>query len=195
MTGSGRIIIYSLVGLVFSLILTAWLEPGGLELRITSVKGCKTLLVLPLKPGERFTIHYYHSVENAPIWEEHSLDEKGRIYIEEERYLKFGAGMGRMPGVGRMVRRGPYEVIENMHMPTGDFILRVGSPGVDHTIIWRGERKNLSKVVPHEAVRFSAKPVSLLYKMWRSLIPHRATPVVRARSKITSNFIEPIHPA
>jgi len=176
------VIILSLVGLIFSLILTAWLEPGGLELRVKTVKEGKPLLVFPLKPGERFTIHYYHSVENAPIWEEHSLDEKGRIYIEEERYLEFGAGMGQMPGVGRKVRRGPYEVIENMHMPTGDFILRVGSPGVDHTIIWRGERKNLSNVVPHEAVRFSAKPVSLLYKMWRYLIPHRNTPAVRSNN-------------
>ncbi|MDY6793512.1 MAG: DUF1850 domain-containing protein [Thermodesulfobacteriota bacterium] len=174
------VIILSLVGLVFSLILTAWLEPGGQELRITPVKGGKPLLVLPLEPGERFSIHYYHSVENSPIWEEHSLDEKGHIYIEEERYLKFGAGMGRMPGAGRMVRRGAYEVIEDMHMPTGNFILRVGSPGVDHTIIWRGVRKNLSKVVPHEAVRFSAEPVSLLYKMWRCIIPHHATPVLRS---------------
>jgi hypothetical protein len=106
-------------------------RPGGLELRITPVRGKAPLLVLPLDPGERFTIHYYHSVENAPIWETHSLDPSGRIFIEEERYLKFGAGMGKMPGVGRMVRRGPYEVIEDMHMPTGDFVLRIGSPGVD----------------------------------------------------------------
>jgi len=146
-------------------------------LRIIPVVKDGPLLVLPLEPGERFTIHYYHSVENAPIWEEHSLDEEGRIYIEEERYLKFGAGMGRMPGVGRMVRRGPYEVIENMHMATGDFILRVGSPGVDHTIIWRGTKTNLSAVAPHKAVRFSARPVSLLYKMYRSLFPHSATPI------------------
>jgi hypothetical protein len=178
--GSGRIIILSLVGLVFLLILTAWLEPGGLELRVTTVKEGKPLLVLPLKPGERFTIHYYHSVENAPIWEEHSLDEKGHIYIEEERYLKFGAGMGRMPGVGKMVRRGPYEVVENMHMPTGNFILRVGSPGVDHTIIWRGIRKNLSATVPHEAVQFSAKPVNIIYRIWRYIIPHPSTPVPRS---------------
>lgn len=171
------VITLSLVGLVFSLVLAAWLEPGGLELRVTPVKEGKPLLVLPLEPGERFTIHYYHSVENAPIWEEHSLDEKGRIYIEEERYLKFGAGMGQMPGVGRMVRRGPYEVIENMHMPTGDFILRVGSPGVDHTVIWRGISKNLSSVAPHRAVRFSARPVSMLYRVWRCLYPHPALPL------------------
>ena len=50
---------------------------GGLELKIAPVKGGLPLLVLPMEPGERFTLHYYHSVENAPIWEEHSLDEKG----------------------------------------------------------------------------------------------------------------------
>ena len=163
-------------GCVLTLLLFALIATGGLELQVVPVKGGSPLLVLPLEPSERFTLHYYHSVENAPIWEEHSLDEKGRIYIEEERYLKFGAGMGQMPGVGRMVRRGPYEVIENMHMPTGNFILRVGSPGVDHTVIWRGISKNLSSVAPHMAVRFSARPVSMLYRVWRCLYPHPATP-------------------
>ena len=172
-----RSFVWAVTGAIIGLALAAWYLPGGLELRLTPVLKEGPLLVLPLEPGERFTIHYYHSVENAPIWEEHSLDEEGRIYIEEERYVKFGAGMGRMPGVGRMVRRGPYEVIENMHMPTGDFILRIGSPGVDHTIIWRNIRKNLSTVAPHEAVRFSARPVSLLYNLYRSLFPHSATPI------------------
>jgi hypothetical protein len=162
---------------VFGLLLpAAWLLPGGLELRITPVEKTDPLLVLPLNPGEHFTLHYMHSVENAPIWEIHSADSAGRIYIEEERYLKFGAGMGRMPGIGRMVRRGPYEVIENMHLATGDFVLRVGSPGVDHTILWRGTKTNLSLVAPHSAVQFSARPVSLLYRIFRGLFPHRATP-------------------
>jgi len=161
-------------GLIF--LAVGLLAPGGLELQVVPVKGGPPLLVLPLEPGERFTLHYYHSVENAPIWEEHSLDENGRIYIEEERYLKFGAGMGRMPGVGHMVQRGPYEAIEDMHMPTGDFILRSGSPGVDHTILWRGTATNLSAVAPHQAVRFSARPVSLIYKLWRCIFPHQATP-------------------
>ena len=163
-----------LIGLV-----TFRLMPGGLELRVTPVKGGEPLLVLPLHPGERFTIRYFHSVENAPIWEEHSCDDQGRIYIEEERYLKFGAGMGRMPGVGRMVRRGPYEAVENMHMPTGDFILRIGSPGVDHTVIWRGVNTNLSDVAPHVAVRFTARPVSLLYRLYAGIHPHPATPKAR----------------
>jgi hypothetical protein len=150
--------------------------PGGLELNISPVKGGPPLVVLPLEAGEPFTIHYFHSVENAPIWEVHSVDDQGRIYIEEERYLKFGAGMGRMPGVGRMVKRGPYEVIEDMHMPTGNFVLRIGSTGVDHTVIWRGTRTNLSARAPHVAVQFSALPVTFLYRSWRRLLPHPATP-------------------
>ena len=175
-TGKSRLPLMVAAGLVAAFLLVSWRFPGGLELTVTAVKGVPPLLALPLKPGERFTLHYYHSVENAPIWEEHSLDAKGRIFIEEERYLKFGAGMGRMPGVGHMVQRGEYEVIENMHMPTGDFVLRVGSPGVDHTVIWRGRRTNLSAVAPHIAVQFSARPVSLLYNMWRRIRPHPATP-------------------
>ena len=165
-------------GLITALFLASVIASGSLELKVVPVKNGPPLLVLPLVPGERFTLYYYHSVENAPIWEEHSLDETGRIYIEEERYLKFGAGMGRMPGVGRMVRREPYEVIEDMHMPTGDFVLRIGSRGVDHTIIWRGSATNLSAVAPHQAVSFSARPVKLLYNWWRRFLPHPATPVL-----------------
>ncbi len=173
-----RLFIFLAAGLILSVFWAAVMAPGGLELQVAPVKGGPPLLVLPLMPGERFTLHYYHSVENAPIWEEHSLDKKGRIYIEEERYLKFGAGMGRMPGVGRMVRREPYEVIEDMHMPTGNFVLRIGSRGVDHTVIWRGTATNLSAVAPHQAVQFSARPVSLLHSWWRRLLPHSATPIL-----------------
>ncbi|MBT3486622.1 MAG: DUF1850 domain-containing protein [Desulfobacula sp.] len=168
MTRPGSIIIFSVLGLVLSLIILSWFVPGDPELQVTLVKENKTVLSLPLKSKERFTIHYYHSVENAPIWEEHSMDKNGRIYIEEERYEKFGAGMGKMPGVGRMVKRGIYEAITDMHMPTGNFILRVGSPGVDHTIIWRNQRFNLSDTLAHKALKFSGKPRSMLYQIWRS---------------------------
>ncbi|MBW2434420.1 MAG: DUF1850 domain-containing protein [Deltaproteobacteria bacterium] len=176
LTGKRRLPLLAAVGLVVAFLLICSRLSGGLELTVSPVKGGPALLVVPLQPGERFTLHYYHSVENSPIWEEHSLDAEGRIFVEEERYVKFGAGMGRMPGVGRMVRRGDYEVIENMHMPTGNFVLRIGSPGVDHTVIWRGRRTNLSAVAPHVAVQFAARPVSLLYRWWRQLLPHAATP-------------------
>jgi hypothetical protein len=161
MTTIRRILILAGSGLGFSLLLGFHL-PGGTVLYVTPVKGGAPVMRMMLAPGETFTIRYNHSVEDTPIWETHSVDQQGRIFIEEERYLKFGAGMGKMPGVGRMVRRGPYEVIENMHMPTGNFILRIGAKGVDHTLLWRDQQINLSARAPHVAVRFSAKPVSRL---------------------------------
>ena len=169
MTRPFSLISLCLTGIVLSVIVTARLTPGGLALCLTLVKEDRDIMVLPLEPEERFTIHYYHSVENAPIWETHSMDADGTIYIEEERYEKFGAGMGKMPGVGRMVKQGIYEVITDMHMPVGNFILRVGSRGVDHTLIWRGRRFNLSESLTHQAVMFSGRPVSLLHQWWYTI--------------------------
>ncbi len=155
--------------LVAALFFTGFYLPGGLVLRVVPVHGTSPLVEYWLPAGDTFTIRYFHSVENTPIWETHSVDADGRIFIEEECYLKFGAGMGKMPGVGRMARRGLYEVIEQMHMPTGDFILRIGSPGVDHTLICGNRRINLSALAPHTAVQFSAKPVSRYYRLWQWL--------------------------
>lgn len=175
-TRPGRRRAWLAIGLAAAVAAAASL-PGGLELRVVPLGEKEPLLVLPLAEGERFTLHYYHSVENTPIWEEHRLDAEGNIYIEEERYQKLGAGMGRTPGVGRWVRRGPYEAIVDMHRPTGDFVLRVGSPGVDHTVIWRGTRTNLSLVAPHAAVRFTARPVGPFQRLKRLVAPHPKTPV------------------
>ena len=172
---------WTAIGLAFAAVAVCGLLRGGLELRIVPLGEDAPLLVLPLEVDERFTLHYYHSVENAPIWEEHRLDAEGKIFIEEERYLKLGAGMGRTPGVGHVVKRGPHTAIVDMHRPTGDFVLRVGSPGVDHTIVWRGTRTNLSLEAPHRAVRFSGRPVSLLYRLTRKIFPHPKTPTPGVR--------------
>lgn len=160
----------SVVGvLVITALLAGVFISGGLMLRVVPIRGGTPLVELWLAPGDTFTIRYNHSVENSPIWETHSVDAKGRIFIEQERYLKFGAGMGKMPGVGHMVQRGPYEVIEDMHMPTGDFILRIGSQGVDHRLLHGNRTINLTAMAPHVAVQFSARPTFLLYRVWHQL--------------------------
>jgi len=175
MTAIARRALGGLAGLTLALSAAGLLLPGGLELRVTPVEGGEPLLSLPIEAGEPFTIRDFHSVENAPVWEVHSADAAGTLHIEEERYLRFGAGMGTTPGVGRMARRGPLEVIEDMHRPVGDFILRIGSPGVDHTLLWRGLEADLTRMAPHRAVRFTAEPVSRMYRTFRTLLPHPAT--------------------
>jgi hypothetical protein len=147
-------------------VLALWWWPGGLELIITPRDGGDPILALPLEPGERFTLQYVHSVDRAPIWEEHCVDQNGNIYVEEERFVMFGAGMGHWPGHGTLTRRGPHQVIENIHKPVGEFVLRVGSSGVDHTIIWRGKRVNLSHLAAGRAVVVSARPLGPLERLW-----------------------------
>lgn len=156
-------------------ILAAWFMPGGPVLRVTLLSGTSPMLELPLEPGERFTLRYWHSVDKAPIWEEHSVDATGGIFVEEERLVMFGAGMGELPGRGRLTGRGPHQVIEGMHWPLGRaFVLRVGSPGVDHTILWRDQAVNLSALVPGQAVEVSAPVLGWLpwrLRGWRPLTP------------------------
>lgn len=171
-----RLALLALAGLGLILAVAALL-PGGLELRITGLaQSGQTLLAAPLEPGERFTLYYHHSVNRLPIWEEHAADARGRIFVEQERFVSFNAGMGHLPGQGRHTARGGYQVIDNLHRPVGDFVLRVGSPGVGHTILWRGTSSNLSTLAAGRAVRIRARPVSLLYRWWRCLRPHPRTP-------------------
>lgn len=166
---SARLALIALAGLAGAALIWAWLMPGGLLLSVTPVQGGPPILELPLLPGERFTLRYVHSVDKAPIWEEHSVDAAGDIYVEEERLVMFGAGMGELPGRGRLTGRGSHQVIEGMHWPLGSFVLRIGSPGVDHTIVWAGGEVNLSAIAPGQAVRISARPVSLAQRIWRRL--------------------------
>jgi hypothetical protein len=162
-----RSAIRSVATLILALALIAGWLPGGLELVISPKGGGAPLLTAPLEPGERFTLRYIHSVDRTPIWEEHSVDRGGSIYIEQERFVMFGAGMGHWQGHGTLTSRGRYQVIENIHEPVGKFVLRVGGEEVDHTIIWRGARIHLSHLAAGRPVVVAARPVSLLQRLWR----------------------------
>lgn len=154
-----------------------WRLPGGVVLSITPLDGGQPLLELPMEPGERFTLYYHHSVNGLPIWEDHSVDADGAIYIETERFRAFNAGMGEMPGRGRLVHRpGGPQAIEGMHDRVGEFVLRVGSPGVDHTILWRGTATSLSALAAGRRVLVAARPVNLLTRWRREAFPHPRTP-------------------
>jgi hypothetical protein len=150
--------------------------PSSLELRVEPVTGGAPLLVVPLDDGEGFTLHYIHSVDREPIWEVHSVDSTGQIFIEEERFVMVGAGMGDLPGRGRWTGSGGLQSIKDMHYPIGEFVLRIGSPGVDHTILWRDTRINLTTMAAGTAVLVSAHPVKRYYSIWRRMVPHAATP-------------------
>jgi hypothetical protein len=165
-----------ILGLLLAGIWFLW-SPPGLELRIEPLAGGEPLLVAPMEFGEEFTLNYVHSVDRKPIWEVHSVDRDGRIFIEEERFVMVGAGMGDLPGRGQWTGQEGLQSVKGMHYLIGDFVLRIGSPGVDHTILWRNTRTNLSALAAGTAVRVRARPVSRVYSIWRRLVPHPATPL------------------
>ncbi len=142
--------------------------PGGFQLTIRPKSGGPPLLAFPIQPGESFTLHYFHSVNGCPIWEKHRIDNRGKIYIQEERFVAFAAGMGHWPGHGHLTRRGEYQVIENINKPIGSFILRVADEKQKHTIIWRGKSLNLSRMAAGQAVVISTNSTSVLKRLWRN---------------------------
>jgi len=139
------------IGIIL-LFVVVWKLPGGLELTVSAQGEAKPLVAFPIDPGERFTLRYIHSVDKSPIWEVHSVDQDGNIFIEEERFVMFGAGMGHWEGHGTLKRQGEYQVIEDIHAPVEDFVLRVGDSSVNHVLIWRDTDVNLSQLVPGKAV-------------------------------------------
>ena len=166
--GFGRIVVWGAGGAVVVAVLVGVRAPAGLELAVSPREGGAPLLVLPLRVGERVTLRYVHSVDHTPIWDVLSVDEAGAIHVESERFAMFGAGMGHWPGHGRLTRRGRHQIIENIHRQIGSFVLRVGSPAVDHTLIWRGIPIPLAPHATGRAVRVSARRVCRLGQLWRT---------------------------
>jgi hypothetical protein len=115
------------------------------HLSIREHKTGEVLLRIPLQYGQAFTIRYIHSVDHAPVFEVfRALKEEGLV-LEETFFQMFGAGMGHWEGHGTVVQDGRWIKIKDIHRPLGSFLLRVGSSGVDHTILFNEKEWNLSE--------------------------------------------------
>jgi len=165
MKGPARVFLICAAGLIFFGFLISSRIPGGLELRLASVKDRRIDLRYPLQPGERFTIQYVHSVSRMPVWDVLYADGAGCLYIEETRFVSFNAGMDHWPGHGVYGKRGDYQVLENIHKPLCSFILRVGNPGADHTLMWRGRSTNLSALAAGIALEVKAQKISQFHRL------------------------------
>ncbi len=115
------------------------------------------VLRLPLDPGETFTIRYIHSVDRTPVFEIFGLDEEGCLTLRATYFKMFGAGMGHWPGRGRLEHDGRWTWIRDIHERLGSFVLRVGSPAVDHTLLYRGREIRLSPVWAGKRLRVAVE--------------------------------------
>ena len=104
----------------------------------------EVFLQLPVRYGQAFTIRYVHSVDRSPVFETFRVKKGAGLVLEETHFRMFGAGMGHWEGHGRLVRDGEWTRIEGINRELGGFVLRIGSKGVDHTVILGKQEINLS---------------------------------------------------
>lgn len=112
----------------------------------------KDILKVPLCYGQTFTIRYIHSVDKAPVLEVFRAVKGKGLVLEETYFRMFGAGMGHWKGHGEVVGEGEWIKIKGIDHPLGSFLLRIGSPGVDHTVLLNGKTWNLSRMAPGRRV-------------------------------------------
>ncbi|WP_240618238.1 DUF1850 domain-containing protein [Halomonas heilongjiangensis] len=129
----------------------------GAKLAVLDASG-HTLVEIPLEPGMRWCLGWNHSVRNFPVLDCYRY-QQGRMVLERSHQPDFAAGLGHTPGRGEQVSdgRGGYW-IENIDEPVpGDrYTLRVGSPSVDHRLLWQAagneHRVSLSELAAGERV-------------------------------------------
>lgn len=91
------LIVFHLCGFCFG-------EPAAhFSLRVESLEKGKVLVDLPVRSGDRFSIHYIHSSDKTPIQDIFEVGEKGEMILIEENYFWYGAGLECMNWEGASV--------------------------------------------------------------------------------------------
>lgn len=74
-------------------------------LQIEDPRKEKVVLVQLLRPGDRFSLMYRHSVELSPVWDRFRIDGEYRIVLDETVFTSSNTGMPAVLGDGeRFVR-------------------------------------------------------------------------------------------
>ena len=131
---------------VLSLAAAATVRPGGeAALVVCDYSNKDIILKTPLNYGETFAIRYIHSVDHSPVFEVFTAKKGEGLVLKETYFRMFGAGMGHWEGHGKIVQEGQWIKIKDIDHTLGSFVLRVGSPGVAHTILMGEKAWNLSQ--------------------------------------------------
>jgi hypothetical protein len=121
---------------------------GQAHLVVRNFASGRIITSLEVKSGDRFTLRYIHSLDKKPIFEQFLLSPKHGLVLEKTWFRMFGAGLGHWPGHGHLTQKNGWITIDEMNYVLGNFVLRIGSPGVDHTILYQQQEINLSALAP-----------------------------------------------
>lgn len=141
-----------LTALLMLITATAGWSGDAPTLLVVDYSSQQILHEMPLTYGQPFTIRYIHSVDRTPVFEVFEARKGQGLVLKETYFSMFGAGMGHWEGHGEVVQEGPWTKIREINRPLDTFILRVGSPEVDHTLLVNGKEYHLSQSVPGRRV-------------------------------------------
>lgn len=136
------------------------------ELVVSEARGNRVLLRTPVRPGDRFTLSYLHSVAKSRVSGTFEVTPAYAIAVRETAFGSFGPGLpDPRPGDDYEVREGVIR-LKNLKqtLPELSFFVH---PYTEHEIEIRGRRLDVSgAVVAGSLVRISlTRP---LLARWRS---------------------------
>ncbi len=124
------------------LTLTLWLGGGdGPRLIVHDLESDQSLYERPVEVGERFDLEHVHSVTGRRVVETFSVLDPTTVAIEELWFDEHGANLPRGPErIGDSMttyieEADGYRVVHDSYA-IGSLPLLVGSPGVDHVMIF-----------------------------------------------------------
>lgn len=112
------------------------------------------LAQLPLTPGEAWCLAWNHSVTGIEVLDCYRYRD-GRMVLERSHQPDFAAGLGHIIGRGVQVSDGEGGYwIEHIDepVPGNRYLLRVGSPAVDHRLVQGDSVTSLSALAAGERV-------------------------------------------
>ena len=104
--------------------------------------GGQRVAVVPAAPGTSFTIHFIHSVQKTPVWENLAVAPDGSSFVlHSTRYQSFGVGLPFLE------QEGDYYIMDDMERHFPRLTLRTGV-GTKLTLTLGGRRYRLYESYP-----------------------------------------------
>lgn len=144
--------------LLFPLLFTVL--PAGKRFVAEHARGGGTVLILPFRPGDEFSISYIHSVNRSGIIDRFSLDDDGTVRLEGSIFSSYGAGVAGEPeGSGVFSSRDGYLEHSGIDMRIPDLVVFVGTEAEHRFHSPAGDFRLADRAPPGSSLRFGVRKV------------------------------------